>query len=258
MSGAAGPRDHFSGVASQYAAFRPRYPAVLFQWLAQAAPRRERVWDCACGSGQASLDLATHFQHVVGTDLSAEQLGQAQAHARITYRVAQAEQGSGLEAASCDLVTVAQALHWFDLPRFYAEVRRVLRPDGLLAVWCYGIVTMPEQAGDALFQDYYENVVGPYWPPERHLVEAGYRTLPFPAPECAVPEFAMQLDWTLDELLGYASSWSATSRYIKARGADPIPVLRAAMLAHWGNPATRHAVRWPLSVRAALAPTRWP
>src|SRR5882672_11427376 len=128
MNDGASPPDHFSSVASQYAAFRPRYPAALFQWLAATAPRRERVWDCACGSGQASLDLAAHFHTVIGTDLSAGQLAQAPAHERISYRVALAEQ-SGLESASCDLVTVAQALHWFDLPRFYAEARRVLRPD---------------------------------------------------------------------------------------------------------------------------------
>jgi ubiquinone/menaquinone biosynthesis C-methylase UbiE len=250
MGDRASQRDHFSSVAGQYAAFRPRYPAALYQWLAAAAARRERVWDCACGSGQASLDLATHFHTVIGTDLSAGQLAQAAAHERISYRVALAEQ-SGLEGGSCDLVTVAQALHWFDRPRFYAEARRVLRPNGLLAVWCYGIAAIPEPAGNALFQDFYHNVVGPYWQPERHLVEAGYRTLAFPEPEIAVPEFAMQLDWSLDELLGYASSWSATARYIEARGADPMPRLRADMLPGWGDPKARHAVRWPLSVRAA-------
>jgi len=250
MSSSARPPDHFSAVAGQYAAFRPRYPAALFEWLAATAPRRGRVWDCACGSGQASLDLAAHFEQVIGTDLSAEQLAQAPAHPRIRYQVATAEQ-SGLDTASCDLVTVAQALHWFDLPRFYDEVRRVLRPDGLLAVWCYGIATIPAAAGDALFQDFYENIVGPYWKPERRLVEAGYRTLAFPAPELAVPEFSMQFDWTLDQLLGYASSWSATALYIQARGADPIPRLRTAMLPFWGTLKARHSVRWPLSVRAA-------
>lgn len=220
---------------------------VMARWM--RPPRRDCVWDCACGSGQASLDLAVHFRTVIGTDLSAGQLAQAAAHERIRYRVALAEQ-SGLESSSCDLVTVAQALHWFDLPRFYAEVRRVLRPDGLLAVWCYGVATIPERYCDALFQDFHNSVVGPYWQPERHLVETGYRTLAFPAPEIAVPEFTMQLDWSLDELLRYASSWSATARYIKARGADPMARLRADMLPCWGDPRARCTVRWPLSVRA--------
>jgi SAM-dependent methyltransferase len=250
MSDAVAPRDHFSVVAGQYATFRPRYPAVLFEWLARSAPRRERAWDCACGSGQASLDLAAHFAEVIGTDLSEAQISQATPHPRIHYRVATAEQ-SGLDPASCDLVTVAQALHWLDLPRFYAEVRRVLRPDGLLAVWCYGVATIPQQRGDALLQDYYNNVVGPYWPPERTLVEQGYRTLPFPETEIDVPAFTMELQWTLDELLGYASSWSATARYIKAHGVDPMPRLRAAMLPAWGAAESRRTVSWPLSVRAA-------
>ena len=256
MSAGTAPPDHFSSVAGQYAAFRPRYPAALYQWLAATAPGHERVWDCACGSGQASLDLAAHFRSVIGTDLSAGQLAQAPAHERISYRVALAEH-SGLEDASCDLVTVAQALHWFDLPGFYAEARRVLRPGGLLAVWCYGIATIPEQHGDALFQDFYSNEVGSYWQPERHLVETGYRTLAFPASEIAVPEFRLQLDWSLDELLGYASSWSATARYIKARGTDPMTGLRTRMLSCWGDPSARHTVRWPLRVRAALAASPW-
>jgi SAM-dependent methyltransferase len=150
-------------------------------------------------------------------------------------------------------VTVAQALHWFDLPRFYAEVRRVLRPDGLLVVWCYGVATIPELVGNALLQDYYDNIVGPYWPPERRLVEQGYRTLPFPEPEIEVPEFALQLEWTLDELIGYASSWSATARYTQAHGVNPIEPLRAAMLSQWGAAELRRTVTWPLSVRAARA-----
>ena len=252
MSVGAAPPDHFSIVAGQYATFRPRYPAALFEWLAGVAPRRGRVWDCACGSGQASLDLAAHFDAVIGTDLSAAQLAQAPLHERIRYQVATAEQ-CDLESASCDLVTVAQALHWFDLPRFYAEVRRVLHPDGLLAVWCYGVATIPALVGDAVLQDYYSNIVGPYWPPERILVEQGYRTLEFPEPEIDVPAFAMQLDWTLDELLGYASSWSATARYAEAHGSNPIAQLRAALLPHWGAPEVRRPISWPLSVRAARA-----
>ena len=128
------PQDLFSECANLYPIFRPCYPQALFQWLAVTTPRHERAWDCACGNGQASVDLAEYFQEVIGTDLSGEQLQHAAPHNRVTYRVAVAE-SSGLPSAQFDLVTVAQALHWFDLKRFYAEVRRVLRPDGVLAVW---------------------------------------------------------------------------------------------------------------------------
>lgn len=245
------PQDHFSAVSSQYAASRPTYPQSLYQWLAAVAPARERVWDCACGSGQASHDLVQYFSEVVATDLSAQQLGEAAAHPRIEYRVATAE-SSGLPAASFDLVTVAQALHWFQHERFYAEVRRVLRPGGVLAAWCYGKGTIDYAPVDAEFQDFYHNVVGPYWQPERQLVEAGYRSLPFPQQELAVPGLTMDRDWALEALVGYARSWSATTLYIKALGSDPVPKFASRLRAAWGEPGSRHRICWPLGIRAAV------
>jgi len=249
-------QDHFSGCAGQYAAFRPRYPLGLFRWLAAAAPGRKRAWDCACGSGQASVDLAEHFDEVIGTDLSSSQLAQARSHPRVAYRVGTAE-SSGLPDAAFDLVTVAQALHWFDLDRFYSEARRVLRPGGLLAAWCYGVCEIAAEHGQEQLQRFYQETIGPYWPPERRLVENGYRDLPFPATELNTPRIAMSLDWTLDELVGYVGSWSATDRYRQLRGTDPVAALKASLAPLWGAPTDRHAVRWPLSIRAARlgAPT---
>ena len=243
------PQDHFSAVSSQYAASRPTYPQALYAWLAAVVPARERVWDCACGSGQAAADLVQYFSRVVATDLSAQQLREAVPHPRIDYEVALAE-SSGLPAASFDLVTVAQALHWFQHERFYAEVRRVLRPGGVLAAWCYGKGAIDHAPVDAVLQDFYHNVVGPYWTPERKLVEAGYRSLPFPQPELAAPQLTMALDWSLAALIGYARSWSATALYIKALGSDPVTDFANRLLAVWGDPAARHRIRWPLSVRA--------
>ena len=127
-------KDHFSRLAAQYAEFRPSYPGALFDLLARIAPSRGRAWDCACGSGQATLDLAERFESVVGTDASAQQVAAAKPHPRVTYAVCRAE-ASGLETASFDLVTVAQSLHWFDRPGFYAEARRVLKPEGVIGVW---------------------------------------------------------------------------------------------------------------------------
>jgi ubiquinone/menaquinone biosynthesis C-methylase UbiE len=240
--------DHFSSVASRYADFRPRYPAALFDYLATLAPQNSLVWDCACGNGQATVDLAERFARVVATDASREQIASAKAHPKIEFRVASAEQ-SGLRDESVGLVTVAQALHWFDLERFYAEARRVLKPGGVLAGWAYGINEVEGEPVNELVQEFYSETVGPYWPPERRLVEEGYRSIPFPFAEITAPSFRMETNWTLEQLLGYFSTWSATNRFIKATGRNPIEPLSAAMLRDWGNPNTPRLITWPLSLR---------
>jgi SAM-dependent methyltransferase len=243
-------RDYFSSCSSQYAAFRPRYPAQLFAWLSSVTTAHERVWDCACGNGQASVDLAEHFQEVYATDLSAEQIAHALAHPGVRYQLGLAE-ANGLPDNFVDLVTVAQALHWFNVPRFYQEARRVARPGALLAVWSYGVCELPAARGNAELQHFYSNIVGPYWTPERRLVESGYRSLEFPTPELQPPVFTMQIEWTLEHLLGYVSSWSATARYAKERGEDPVPQLRSMLRPNWGEAEQLCAVNWPISLRAA-------
>src|SRR5262249_48916706 len=157
--------------------------------------------------GQAAVSLASRFDRVFATDASREQIDNAEVHPKIVYRVAPAEE-SGLERASVDLVTVAQALHWFDLDRFYPEVRRVAATGGVLAAWCYNRLTV-EPAVDSVVERYYEEIVGPYWPPERAKVEQGYTSLPFPVEEIRHPEFEMQERWTLAHLVGYLGTWSA-------------------------------------------------
>jgi SAM-dependent methyltransferase len=240
--------DHFSGVANRYADFRPTYPAGLFDYLATLVPKDSTVWDCACGNGQAAVDLAARFDHVIATDASKEQIASAEPNPRIDYRVAPAEQ-SGLPDQSIGLVTVAQAIHWFDFDKFYAETKRVLRSGGVIAVWAYGINVVEGDQINAIVQRYYSETVGPYWPPERKLVETGYRTIPFPFDEIAPPAFRMEARWTLEQLLGYFSTWSATSRYLKARGANPIEPLAKELGPVWGDPAQPRQVIWPLSVR---------
>jgi ubiquinone/menaquinone biosynthesis C-methylase UbiE len=240
--------DHFSAVASRYADFRPHYPAALFDYLATLVPRNSLVWDCAAGNGQATVDLAERFDRVVGTDASAEQIAAAKPHPKIEYQVAPAHQ-SGLPTGSVGLLTVAQALHWFDLERFYAEANRVLEPGGVLAAWAYGINEVEGDAINQLVLEFYSQTVGPYWPPERKLVEEGYRTMPFPFTGITPPPFRMEARWTLEQLLGYFSTWSATNRYIKATGCNPLEALSEALARVWGDPLSARLVVWPLSLR---------
>jgi SAM-dependent methyltransferase len=240
--------DHFSAVAEAYAAARPTYPPALFDHLASLAPSRGHAWDCAAGNGQATVALAERFARVTATDASAAQIAQAPRRPNITWRVGLARE-SGLPDASVDLVTVAQALHWIDLPSFYAEVGRVLVPQGLLAVWCYGIQRVEDAAIDRQLQAFYSSVVGPYWAPERLLVETGYRSVAFPFDELPQPAFEMGHDWLLEELLAYIRTWSATAAFVTARGFDPVTAFAEELTPLWGPRDVRRRVRWPLSLR---------
>lgn len=240
-------KDHFSGHADDYTRYRPTYPAELFAWLAQQVPAHVLAWDCATGNGQAALGLAAHFEAVIATDASANQITSATAHPCVRYAVAPAE-GSGIAAHSVDLITVGQALHWFDFPRFYAEAARVLKPKGVLAAWSYGLMQV-SPAVDAAVWRLYEPIVGPCWPPERRYVEEQYRTLPFPLEEIAAPAFAMAAEWTLAQLTGYLGTWSAVQRYRQERGADPLALIADELAAAWGAAETLRHVRWPLFMR---------
>jgi len=240
--------DHFSRVAADYAARRPRYPPELFRYLASLAPSRGLAWDCAAGTGQASIPLADWFERVVATDASAAMVAQADPHPSVEYRVAIAER-SGLPDQSVDLVTVAQALHWLPPTDFYAEVERVLAPGGIVAVWTYGIIHLDGEPADGIVSRFYRDVVGAFWPAERRHVESGYQTLPFPFAELTPPSFAMQVQWTLAELLGYIGTWSATERYREAMGHDPVERLASELGSHWGDPVTSRTITWPLTLR---------
>jgi SAM-dependent methyltransferase len=196
--------------------------------------------------------LAAHFAHVIATDASSAQIAAAASHPQITYRVAAAE-SSGLAPESADLITVAQALHWLDLPRFYAEAMRVLAPHGVVAVWTYGTPALDDSLLDMHLQHFERAIVGPYWPPERRHVESGYRDLPFPFEEMPAPAFAMSATWRLHDLLGYLRTWSATTRCMAAIAADPVAELAARMASSWGE-GVAHPIRWPLSLRVGRKP----
>ena len=238
-------KDHFSGHAGSYARYRPDYPSELFEYLATLTPSHEVALDCATGSGQAAVGLAKHFNCVVATDGSVAQLRNAQSHPHVAYLANLAEQPA-LRDGSVDLAAAAQAAHWFDHARFHPQMRRVLRADGVLALWTYGLAFVAASI-DAVVRHFYDEVVGPYWPPERRHVESAYRDLPFPWRELASPSFQLRLDWDLDDFVGYVGTWSAVQRYTKVSGADPLPVLRAEIAPLWGT--GQRPVVWPLHLR---------
>jgi SAM-dependent methyltransferase len=244
-------KDHFSGHADLYARYRPGYPDELFDALAALAPSRRLAWDAATGNGQAALGLAGRFEAVIANDASAQQIESARFHPRIRYTVGRAEEmvgpGAPVEPESVDLATVAQALHWFDFESFFDAVRRALRPGGVIAAWAYGINRVNDAVDHHLLR-YYEDVVGPYWPPERIHVEQGYRSIPFPFERIDVPLRTVTMRWTLPAMLGLLRSWSATQGYIKATGRDPLPDLERDLAPAWGDPSTERVVEWPLAM----------
>jgi SAM-dependent methyltransferase len=242
-----GFEDHFSKQAREYARYRPQYPGELFDYLASISPDRQLAWDCGTGSGQAAQELARHFQHVIATDASADQIAQAVAHERIEYRVERAEDVS-IETSSVDLITVAIAVHWFDFEPFYREVRRVAKPDAILAVWTYHLPEI-ETSIDQIVNHYYTNVLADYWPERVRFLENRYRTLPFPFEELKPPKFEIQANWDQEQLAGFLSSWSATQRYQNERGQHPLNLIWQDLSATWGEPGRRRVIRWPLHLR---------
>ena len=243
-------KDHFSAVADGYRRFRPGYPRPLFGYLAEAVPRRLLAVDCGTGNGQAARALAPYFGLVCAADASADQLARAAWHPRVLYRRARAE-ALPVADASADLVTVGQAVHWFDTGRFFSEVRRVLRREGLIAVWSYGTVRV--SAGvDAILDRLYLEILGDYWPPERRLVDAGLAWLALPFNEIRAPVFQMTECWTRDQFVGYLRTWSAVARFREDTGDDPVEDFERELAGVWPDSGDRRAVHWPFSLRLGL------
>jgi SAM-dependent methyltransferase len=239
-------KDHFSKQAADYARFRPGYPRELFDYLVSIAPSRRLAWDCGTGNGQAAAGLASVFDAVIATDASEKQITNAELHERVDYLVAPAEDSS-IDFGTVDLIMVAQALHWFDLDRFYAEARRVLKSDGVLAASAYNLLHI-NPAIDEVVNRYYYEVVGPFWPQERKLVEQ-FDNLPFPFHEIDPPKFEMTAQWNLDHLVGYLRTWSSTQRFMAAKGSDPLKQIMGELRAAWGTPEQTRNVIWPLTLR---------
>jgi ubiquinone/menaquinone biosynthesis C-methylase UbiE len=241
-------KDYFSDNAAGYSKYRPLYPDALFDYLAEIAPSTALAWDCATGSGQAARKLALRFSRVVATDASADQIRKAKPADNITYRIAPAE-NTPISDHSVDLITVAQALHWFDIESFFGEAKRALKTDGVIAAWTYNLLTIAPDL-DAIINGFYTDVLGGCWPPERAMVEDGYRHVAFPFRKIPCPAFSMSADWSFNELLGYLGTWSAVKLYREKTGADPLDIIRPRLAAQWGAPDRRYKVDWPLSVVA--------
>jgi SAM-dependent methyltransferase len=248
-------KDHFSDRAALYAAYRPLYPETLFEFVAGLTRHHGVALDCGTGNGQAAVGLVAHFDRVVATDPSAEQLKNATHHERIEYRVARAE-SSGQPAQSIDLVTAAQALHWFDATAFFAEAKRVLVKNGAIAIWGYGDPILDTPPLDNTLHAFNRGVLERYWFPERKLLLDGYRGIPFPFDEVTVPRLELEMRWSLAELAGYLRSWSSTARYAAEHRVDPVTAVETSLSANWGDPAVPRLVRWPLHLRAGTIPTR--
>jgi ubiquinone/menaquinone biosynthesis C-methylase UbiE len=242
-------KDYFSQQSSDYAKYRPTYPEALFSYLAGIAPNRQIAWDCATGNGQVAVSLAGYFQQIYATDASTKQIANAFCHDRVTYTVAAAE-SSGLPDRSIDLLTVGQSLHWFDLDRFYAEAKRVLKLQGVIAVWCYGLFAAGDGEGQLpqVLQNFYQEIE-PFWPPERKLVQECYRTISFPFNELEPPVFNMSATWSLDNLIGYLGTWSATQRFIDRYGVEAMALGTDKIKRAWGTPERVIDIRWPIHLR---------
>lgn len=245
------PRDHFSEQAKSYRQFRPTYEPALFDWLARIAPSRERAWDCGCGSGQASTDLAARFDQVIATDSSRQQLALAESRPNLEYRCEPAERTS-LPDRSIDLTLVAQALHWFDHDAFYNEVRRVSKPNAVVVAVSYNLLRVAPEI-DALIDRLYYKVLGGYWPAERKHVEDGYQSIPFPFRRIDAPSALLTATWDLHQLLGYFESWSALSHYRTANGINPLDAMEADFKAAWGQADIAKSIAWPLTILAGVS-----
>ncbi len=239
-------KDHFTKQAKSYAKFRPNYPGELFEFLASISPSNELAWDCATGSGQAANGLANFFNKVIASDASENQVNNAFKNNKITYKVFPAEKAD-IESSSVDLITVAQALHWFNFEKFYREVRRVLKKDGIIAVWLYDLVKISTEV-DLITKRFDEEILKNYWPPERQLFYDKYKSIPFPFEKVEAPEFEMTSEWTYNDLLGFLGTWSGTQKFRDGENYDPLNLIREELIKTWGDEEIKKAT-WELVLK---------
>ncbi len=237
-------KDLFSGHASQYATYRPTYPAELYHFLYQHVTEFENAWDAGTGNGQVARELAKRFKTVLATDISKKQLENAVVLDNIFYW--QTGEQTSFASKSIDLITVAQAIHWFDREKFYDEVKRVGKREAAVAVWGYGLLSI-EPAMDERLRDFYVNVVGNYWEKDRKLIDEEYQTISFPFREIACPPFYIHVEWTVSELRGYLSTWSSVQKFIQTNGYNPVDNLMKSIEPLWQT--DKRKIRFPVFMR---------
>lgn len=239
-------KDNFSSQSAEYAVYRPTYPQELYDFLFSLVSEKDAAWDCATGNGQVARILAQHFQKVYATDISEKQLSQALQLPNILYKVESSDRAD-VPDDSFDLVTVAQAIHWFNFEAFYAEVKRTLKPDGVIAVVGYGLMLIDKKV-DQVIHKLYEDILGKYWDSERRYIEEGYKTIPFPFEEVTAPHFQIKTTWSFSQIIGYLNTWSSLQHYKKANERNPLEYLMTELKDAWGDDAEKE-VRFPILLR---------
>lgn len=238
-------KDNFSTQANAYSRYRPYYPAEMIDYIVSFATGRQHALDVATGNGQVAAALATYFEKVYGTDISEKQLENATPVDNVTYRKEPAEH-TNFEAASFDLITVGQGIHWFDFNAFYKEVNRLLKPGGILAVLGYGLFST-NVASDKILRHLYSEILGDYWDTERRYLDEDYKTIPFPFEEIPVKQFTNNFTWTFEQLTGYLETWSAVQHYIKKNNENPVDIIRDELKETWEQ--SDRSVTYPLLLR---------
>lgn len=242
-------KDHFSKHADAYARFRPGYPQELFAYLSSLTPDHLLAWDCGTGNGQSAIQLVEFFDQVYASDPSPQQLKNAFKHERIAYRSEPAEAPLALEDHSVDMITVAQALHWFEFDAFYFQVKRVLKSKGVIAAWAYGLPQI-NPAIDQLLREFHDDTVGAFWLAENKMIDANYSSIPFPFEEVLAPDFYITQYASLFELMGHVSTWSATQKYILQHRENPVNALTEKLMEHWlDSPEIKKKITWKLILK---------
>jgi SAM-dependent methyltransferase len=241
-------KDNFSKQSDLYVKHRPHYPAELYGYLSSLSPEHELAWDCGTGNGQAAIGLAEYYKQVVATDPSEQQIRNCLPHPKVIYHVEKAE-ASSLASGSADLLTIANALHWFDFDAFYTEVRRVLKPNGVIAAWAYGTPSVSPQV-DKILLHYHDVTLNDYWQTENRYVEKGYQTIPFPFVAINTPQFSCERSMNLQDFIGFLNTWSATQRFISKNQHNPTEQVQNELQKVWQDPLEEKTVTWNLVLKA--------